>query len=73
MPYSEKPYEMPCVIDAAAWNADKMVELGKTKPIGIFASGNGKPTVNFYNEDGSSTLVAFFDGNWHEYVEVADG
>ena len=70
MTYKEDTFEMPCGIEAAVKGLDEAVLRDKTRPIGVFASGDGKPTVNFYNEDGTTTAITLISGEWHELIRL---
>lgn len=59
-------FEMPVGIEAVAWRADATVSRDGTVPVQIFASGDGHPTVSFFNRDGTANSVTFIDGGWHE-------
>ena len=59
-------FDMPVGIEASVWRIDAAVKRDKTPPVQVTASGDGHPTVSFFDADGSVTAVTFIDGDWHE-------
>ena len=63
-------FEMPVGVEAAVWGLDSIVRRDKTCPVQAFVSGDGNPSVTFYNADGTITSAVFVDGAWHEVGTV---
>ena len=56
--------EMPCGFESAVFRLDSAVRRDKCGPVCVFASGEGRPTVKFYEEDGSTVSLTIIDGEW---------
>lgn len=65
-----EPFELPAGVEVAVWRLERAVRDSRSCPIGVFAGGDGKPTLNLYRPDGSMQAVTYIDGEWHELKAV---
>ena len=72
MAYGIENIEIEVGLEAAVWRLDSAVRRDKICPVGVFASGDGKPTINYYKPDGLTEVVTFLDGDWRPYVKVGE-
>lgn len=61
---------LPCGFESAVFRLDSALKRDGMAPCCVFVSGNGKPTIKRYNQDGSTTTYTVIDGEWCEMGAV---
>lgn len=60
---------MPEGFESAVFRLDTMAKKDQIGPCAVYVSGDGRPSVTRYHEDGSVSVVALIDGEWREMKE----
>ena len=66
MVVDERAQAMPCGFESAVFKLDAMCKRDGVGPCSVYVAGDGHPTVNKYNTDGTATSLVLLDGEWHE-------
>lgn len=65
-----KAAAMPCGFESAVFKLDAMCKRDGVGPCSVYVAGDGHPTVNKFNQDGSKTVLTLLDGEWRELKRI---
>ena len=72
MPYKEEAYAMPCDTEMEIHKLGAAAMKDGMDIFNVFYKHGVPDSMTLYEHDGSTTLVALLDGEWHEYAKVGE-
>ena len=69
---SEQITALPCGFESATFKLDAMNRRDNFGPCCVYTCGNGHPTVKRFNEDGSTSVLTYIDGAFHELQSIQE-